>query len=292
MAYVTGTANSLADLLTAVQNACTGNGWTLSGNVLHKGTCYVELMVSGSLITLRGGTGVDGSNNLTGATDQTTGQLGVALKSIAFTFPMTYEIFIGTSPDEVYVVVHYAVSYYQQIAWGQSAMPGLTGSGNWYCGPQKIGSDYGMTSNGEYGASGNAGVSLFFRHKYVSMAISMGVDHSLDAPTWLTEGAARDFMSIAMRQPNQWNGEAVLHPVRVYASRPSGFFSPVLECAHARFVNMASLADGQIITLGSDRWKVYPWFARGLAYRNLDTNFNVTGTFSGVFGHAFRYDGP
>lgn len=30
MAYLTGSVNNLADLLTAIRGACTANGWTLS----------------------------------------------------------------------------------------------------------------------------------------------------------------------------------------------------------------------------------------------------------------------
>jgi hypothetical protein len=57
----------------------------------------------------------------------------------------------------------------------------------------------------------------------------------------------------------------------------------VLECAHARFVSIANLDDQQIITLGTDKWKVYPWMRRGAAYDGLNS--------SGNCGHAIRYDG-
>ena len=71
MAYETGSANSFADLLAALQAACTGNGWTLSGNVLHKGTCYAEVKLTqtqgsvvwpNSALGVRACNGIDGSN--------------------------------------------------------------------------------------------------------------------------------------------------------------------------------------------------------------------------------------
>lgn len=291
MAYVSGTASSLSDLLTGICNACTANGWTLSGNVLHKGTCYAEVMISGSVITIRGGTGIDGSNALTGATDQQTGQLGIVVYSIAFGWPVTYEVFIGTAPDEVYVVTAYATNYYQQIAWGQSAMQGLAGTGNWYCGCRPK-MDYrfeynGFDLTGETSNGDSPLVSIFGRNDD-GANFCHGVDHQLDgAGGWNDIEATQDMISLMLRQPNQWNGESILIPIRVYVSRPSGFISPVLECAHARFVNLANLNDGQILTLGSDKWKVYPFL-----HRTASQSYSGYASGSWYAGHAFHYDGP
>ena len=43
MAYVTGAAASFADLKTAIQNAATANGWTLTSDVLSKDGCFFKL---------------------------------------------------------------------------------------------------------------------------------------------------------------------------------------------------------------------------------------------------------
>ncbi len=90
MPYFTGTENTFADLLTTVRSNCVANGWTLSGNVLHKGDCYNEILEFGSNLglTIQGGTGIDGSNNLT-----TTGSLAymiAVLSAEPVTFPFTY----------------------------------------------------------------------------------------------------------------------------------------------------------------------------------------------------------
>lgn len=287
MAFVTGTANSLADLLTAIQNACTANGWTLAGSVLYKGTCYIEVANASTNLTVRGGTGIDGSNKLTGATDAASGTLCVPANvgnttSVPFTFPAAYDIHIHTAPDEVYVVVNYNASYYQIMGFGQSSMPGLVGTGNWYCGNGSGRSDP-PSALGEGASSGwNGSRSLF-----CSTHQNFGVDHRLDSVTWAVEGAWRDWASLFWRQPNQWNGESIFIPIRVYAARPSGFISPVLECAHARQMNIANLNDQQVITLGSDKWKIYPWWARGTAWQTNGSG----GTNTGVCGHAIRYDG-
>lgn len=293
MAFVTGTANTLADLLAAIQTACIANGWTLSGNVLHKGTCYVELKISGSAITIRGGSGVDGGNNLTGACNTPTGNLlsgatgGVnGTPSISPSFPLAYDIHVHGTPDEVYVVANYSAIYFEIIGFGQSNAAGLVGTGNWYCGTAR-GYVSGVGRAGEDASGSNAaGFSLFCRNG--SSNKLFGVDHQLDSATWAVEGAWRDWSSLYWRSPSLWNQESILIPIRVYASRPSGYVSPVLECAHARYVSIANLANQQIITLGSNKWKVYPWWSRGLS----SGGSNVAGTFSGVCGHAIRYDGP
>lgn len=293
MAYVSGTANSVADLLTAIRNACTANGWTLSGNVLHKGACFVEVMVddTGSYISVQAGTGIDGANNLTGRADTPAAAIGVTLfvyigsADIPFAYPVAYEVFIHADPDEVYVHTSFAVDAHQQMGWGAAQQPGLAGSGNWYAGCRPERGGYGMGGMQPGGQTDDAsyqGVSLFGG----TLNYSCGVHHALDGPTWLVRGSVADAMNILMRQPNQWNGEAILVPIRVYADRPSGFISPVLECAHARFVNIANLTDGQIITLGGDRWKVYPFARRGSSFTSTD----VDNTW--FAGHAFRYDGP
>jgi hypothetical protein len=117
------------------------------------------------------------------------------------------------------------------------------------------------------------------------------VDHQLDSATWGVEGAWRDWAFPIENSPNNWNGESILIPVRVFATRPAGFVTPVAELAHARFLSIHNLDDQQIITLGSDRWKVYPWWARGS--RGIDNiGFSSHTTYSAAFGHALRYDGP
>lgn len=158
MAYVTGVANSLAELLTALRNACTANGWTLSGNVLHKGTCYAEVIhvpVSGSFTDLGflqvcAGTGIDGSNLLTGRATANyfgTGIMGplgngasVNTTPADWDWPVSYHVHVLTAPDEVYMMVNYGgFQYWQQIAFGQSPAPGCPGTGNWHYGfsPQR-----------------------------------------------------------------------------------------------------------------------------------------------------------
>lgn len=303
MAFVTGSASSFADLLAALQNACTANGWTLSGNVLHKGTCFAQVTSVAQdfpCLKVLGGSGQT-SGVLTGASDIQGAQLGVVADggdatippgAVPFAYPCTYDIHIHALPDEVYLVVNYGVSFYQFLGFGQSSAAGLTGTGNWYAATDAQ-SDRSVSRVdrryiGGYMQSDALNGGLFMPlDGYADSSANGAVDHQLDAATWLLEGAWRDWYTPYSRQPNQWNSESILLPVRAYAPRPDGFVSIVAELAHARFVSLGALADQQVITLGSDKWKVYPWWARGAEYDAAGDH----GTYTGLAGHAFRYDG-
>src|SRR5512139_2715813 len=127
MAYVTASVSSRADLLTFIQNACTANGWTLSGSIIHKGNVHIRILDDGTRLNIRAGTGKDGSNNLTGACANDS-RLADYLNPGAVAYPLIAKAHINTNPDEVYIVINYSVSYYQFAAWGQSDVPGLTGT--------------------------------------------------------------------------------------------------------------------------------------------------------------------
>lgn len=285
MAFVTGTANSVTDLLSAIQNACVANGWTLSGGVLHKGTCYASIVVQSGKLVVTSGTGIDGSNALTGVADELGCVLGITNATALFAYPVVYFIHVLTAPDEVYVVVGYAAAFYQLLAFGQSASLGLNGTGNWYSGSQNTNNINSSRANTQFQTQGvfaeNCAVmGMFYGVQYFNLRQNGGVDHELDSVTWKVEGAWRDWAPQIMLQPNGTTGETVLIPIRVYAPRPSGFISPVLECGHARFCRMDNLEPEQIITLGSDKWKIYPWWTK-LASQAISP-----------CGHAIRYDGP
>lgn len=308
MAYVTGTANTMAGLLSSIQGACVANGWALVNTVLYKDGCYVDLSISSSIIGVIGGTGIDGGGVLTGkATGTGIGYIGMPIYfdvTAPFSFPCTYDVFINTNPDEVYVHVTFNTNCHQQLGWGKSNMPGLSGTGNWYIGGIKDRGSYGYCGPGynsqttpipvEMGGTGYQNIGLWSCQQ---CQVSGGVDHGLDGTTSWSAGQAKSggqgswcgastAVSLFYRQPNAWNGESILAPVRVYTARPSGFGSPVLECNGIRYVNIANLNDGQIITIGSDKWMVFPYARRG------GSTGPTPGSGSLFVGHAFRYDGP
>lgn len=298
MAYVTGTANSNADLLSAIRSACTANGWTLSGEVLHRGDVYFRIYDVTGLAAIIGGTGIDGSNNLTGAAPKFSfiGQIGQAI-----TYPMTYEIFLFDNPNEVYVVVNYATSWYQWIMFGESNVPGLSGTGAWYAAPrwQNGGSD----TRWQCDASGGATNIVYrgcpaFWHQAVNInndGVNSFVHHNVDARGWGGTSSATDYCrsfgavdTLLTRLPNTWNGETVLLPFQVWVPRTSGgTLSLVADLKNLRHCRNDYHLPGEVITIGADRWKIYPWLQRNTVERGGGAVQH-----SGTIAFAVRYDGP
>lgn len=297
MAYITGTANDISALRTAIFNACTANGWTLSGEILHKGTAYFRLQISGSDLTLLGGTGKDGSNNLTGG-GTTIVQITNDVTAAPLTYPMTYHIHINSSPDEVYVVANYSTDFYQWCAFGQSHITFSAGTGNWYgafghaTGQHPSGISITPTSGGN--SNGASSGALFWHTS--SANVNAFIHHGLDGNAWsglgsytTTGGAATAITALIPLvgiSPNSYNGEAVLLPIPVTVSRPSSLYSLVAQPKHSRYIRIDNHAPGQVITIGAEQWKVYPWLSKNSAARDGNgSNINHSGT----FGWAIRY---
>lgn len=317
MPYVSGTVTSLPDLLQALKDACTAHGWTLNGNVLSKGTNFVQVVMADgapfaggtSFLSVLGGTGIDGGNNLTGAGTAPCyiGQVG---STPAPTSPIAYGVHINTSPDEVYLIANYATDYYAWAAFGQSPAAGIPGTGNWYGAtisnrPRLNGNcnaSIGPTGADFLGnvdrptcpalfwgdiASAEAYRNSFIHHGYDTGWSGIGgiaQNTSAGAPA----NAAGQLQPRVGRQPNAWNGEAVLLPIQPSVARGSGWRAIVGDLAHARYLRIDNYAPGDIITLGSDRWMVYPWFRKLAASRDGGISVNHSGT----FGWAVRYEGP
>jgi hypothetical protein len=335
MAYVTGTANSLTDLLTALQAACTGNGWTLSGNVLHKGTCYADVSLGTSAdshhfpnaaLKVRAGNGIDGSNALTDALTDTAGamHMGPIPNRAVFTdwdWPVTYHIHVLSSPDEVYLLANYGSGqYWQNLCFGQSPAPGNAGTGNW------VSAVMGADMSGELVPQSISirpigGIISGFNAFYVNClpffwgdSFSSNVVNALNSrmhgaihsttgaaiwtsgTSWLTnatfdEGqvsASRTVDPLLSYTPNAWNNETALLPIQILQGRLSAKVSLIGELQHSRFCRNDFIDDGALITLGSDRWKVYPAYRKDVVNRNGGDGI----THSGTMAIAIRYDGP
>lgn len=157
MPYSTGTANNWSALLSALRSACVTEGWTLSGDVLHKGRVYVRIWVApwseinaalglGNLylgtiesLHIRPGTGVDAGGNLLNPAmyigrigGHSTNVADAHFDAIPFTFPIEYQLHIHTDPDEVFLIVRHDSDHYQHMCFGHSPLAESTGgTGGW-----------------------------------------------------------------------------------------------------------------------------------------------------------------
>lgn len=305
MAYVTGSASSITDLLTALQSACTANGWTLTAGVLSRGDCHLKAAVSGSMLTLQAGLTDDGAGNL--GTPSAVTYLQAPFTGEPIDYPCVY--FAHVIGNEVYFVVRFHVDAYITLGFGQSPVPGLPGTGVWLCGnttKQSSNIVFSTNSGDLYLSFDCAGMGLFsVRATYNPGQLPGQVHHGLDGGSWsqssfgygvgpntgIDPGANASVGAIRLItncQPNAWNGEAMLAPIQPVTSRGSGMISMVADLANARYVRLDNMPAETIIQLGSDKWRVYPWYRRNPSNRNVANG----DTSSGTFGLALRYDGP
>lgn len=298
MAYATGTANDLTALRSALFAACTANGWMLSGEVLHKGSVHVRVQIVAGFLTFYAGNGIDGSNNITDGAPSLCriGRIGNIVSS-AFTWPLTYEIHVHA--DEVYLVCNYNIDLYQWAAFGQSTVQGLSGTGVWCAASAAAVAP--TTSIWISATSGQHCCPALFYNVGLSGSNSRGahfIHHGLDGLGWSDTldnfgssagGASFTVAPLASVLPNAWNGESVLLPIQVFMPRAvGGRVSLVADLADARYLRIDNQVPGEIISLGPDKWKVYPWYKKNSAVRDGGNGVDHTGT----FGWAIRYDGP
>lgn len=301
MAYYSGTASSLADLRTALLTHAVADGWTLTGDVLSKAGVYFQIKVTAENVTCLGC-----ESNAVANPAPSVVMIGKVFQRSGYTtrlisFPCNYEVF-GFA-QELYLVVNYDVDAYQWMAFGKSTVPGLPGQGGW-CGAT-IGYNSAVTtvtdlitisptSGGSTGFIEGASAALFYADdaRHVPSR-NCFVNHNLDGTGWAWESSG---FPIGIRRasplhgllPSAWNSESVLLPLAAWLTRPSYKSSLVADLANARILRIDNVTPGDILTIGADKWKAFPWYRKNLDARNGGSNINHTGT----MGWAIRYEGP
>lgn len=320
MAFYNGSANSFDDLRTALFAACVAEGWTLTSDVLSKGAAFVQLTINaadttstGIGIILQGGTGY--SAGVLVNPSPVTPRLGAPSRDTSLvTWPMEYSIHIFGSPDEVFMVVRYSVDRYLWLAFGLSNVSGLGNTGLWLSAvsrrkrgnsgaairisPTTGGS--GGTDHPSYTYAASTGALFWNTEARLDAgshqdAICAGLDGTLWAyRTSSGSTSAGSFQAITAASPHialspsAWNSEAILLPVQGYVWRASSKCSLVVNVSNARYIRVDNYEPGQIIQLGADKWRIYPFYCKNIAERDGGSPVDHTGT----FGWAIRYDGP
>lgn len=304
MAYSTGSAADYTAVRTAIINACVADGWTWDSvnEYLSKGTIFTRVYltsnVNGAFLAIQGARGVDD-------TLSTTVGMGNFNSVPTLAFPVTYHVF--TFPNEIYCVVG-SGDEYRWLSFGQSQQPGLTGSGNFVSASSRVspGQVQMATYNRSSSMTNLVAPGLFWAQKASSEAQTYQVDNDLDplttgAPWGLyytgnTAGSyydeywtiGTDFcVGLLDSQPNNYNMETVLIPIRGYKSRPDYKTSQVIELENARHIRNDHYQNEEIITLGTDKWMTFPYYKKDPTNRDATSNDS-----SGTYGMAIRYEGP
>lgn len=321
MAYFTGSAATFADLKTAIENACTANGYALTDGILSKNGCYYLLTAGTSggypYLQINGGTGQTGTT-LTGQPPNNYGAMLASNNGNAIVFPINYEIHLFTDPDEVYVIINYNSDFYQQMSFGKSDVPGIGGTGCWFTSAKRSGQT--LTDGTNYGfkvfmsASWPEIVSTapyegypcgMFYESNASIGggsyFASFVHTGLDATPWRSGNSGNSALtgyrggsvavgSLLMQLPNISNQATVLLPISPVALRSSGGATIIANLKNARYCRIDNIVPGEIITFGSEQWKVYPLYRKDTTQRN-GVGWSTGATHTGTFGYAIRYTG-
>ena len=303
MAYVTGSAASFADLKTAIYNAAVAAGYTLSNDIISKNGCFFKLTASASALALNGGTAQSGST-LTNPSG--TVNMASPASNGTIVFPVNYEIHSFTSPDELYCFINYNSDYYQHMAFGKSAMPGV-GLGAWITASwtSSIGAGgFNLTVSKQaispYPFNGAMNVGLFCGGNWSGPNAASYYRTTLDGEAWYSleqngtyYNAGTVVASLLTSLPNLSNQATVLLPIKAVKNRSSGGLTTVVDLQNARLCRIDNLTPGDLVTYGPDQWKIYPWYRKDINNRNGQSTSTSTPrpTHSGTFGFAIKYTG-
>lgn len=310
MSYYSGTAATLGGLRTALLGHAQTDGWVLTGDVLSKAGVYFQIGITGVVI---GEVFFERNITCLGCESDVVANPAphvVMMGRIFFrsgyptreiTFPCNYEVF-GFA-QELYLVANYDVDSYQWMAFGKTSVPGIPGQGGW-CGAS-IGSGIAGSNAADavniYATDGGGWCgcpALFYSiSAATTTAWNYHVNSGLDGHGWSHVNSAtpsynvmgiNNVAPIYGMQPSAWNSETTLLPMRCYKERGSYKTSLSADLDNARHLRIDNLAPADILTIGSDKWKVFPWYRKDSSARNGGADINHTGT----FGWAIRYEGP
>ena len=303
MAYYTDTVNSFAALKTAIEAHLVANGYSITSDVISKNSCFYKLTASTSELVLTAGVGQSGSTLTTPAPG---GAKVWNCLSDPFVFPITYECFINSSPDEVAIVLALGGGRYQQLFFGKSDMLGLTGPGTWITGSagtsevNGTGLTIAYQSSGGINATGNSiGAKGPFCEQYFSGGSPRKSSYILVGPaTWIPTnaiggtGPVDGDVSFVVgtgemypRTPNAFNQGTVLFPIYVNYFVSGNRSQIVVEPRTLRRCKINNYLPGDVVSFAGEDWKLYPLYRKDMTAPDAASGVLNTG----AHGYAVRY---
>lgn len=306
--FTTGNFSSLTGLKNSVQTALENAGWAVDTNidVFMKNDMYFKLVPAdgsglGSLM-LTAGTGIDGMG-LTGIAPS-----GVKLgnpSTATINYPGTYDLYIFTDPDEVYLVINYNADRYQIMAFGKSDVEQVGGIGAWFTasfqGSAPMGNVlpiYLNTSDTSIGTWGGTFTLGMFLETTNSSNTASYIHTALDTTGWKSTGGSADGSIVGAADqvagllhalPSQFNQNTILLPLNITQRRLSQGQTIAASMKNARLCRIDNHLPGEIVDFGGEQWKVYPWHRKNADVRN-GVAWNTGSQYSGTFGYAIRYE--
>lgn len=317
MAYQSVVVNSSSDLVAAIKNFAATNGWSISGDVLSKGDTYVKLQATSSTVVSL----IGAKNNVFAGEEQSYQSV---VRFTVWPSSMICHLIGFSNPDTLFCTMNYDVVNYLHIGFGKVVKYGDWVGGSWiHSSHGYLGLDnalYSLVDGGGnvfYDSIGSPVEALpFWSHQITDRwsgtaancagsKIHCEINGYIWMPPFLNGGAPSNdldtkmvygptiFTPIHRSNPNAFNGQTILTPFQLFIKGTDGFFMPIGHLEHIRFVRLTNYNPGDVITIGSTQWKVFPAFAKDTNLPNGRMNSYSDGTIStGLQGIAVKYDGP
>ena len=294
MSYFSGSAADMNAVRQALIDNAQLAGWAWDSGtlelILNGAVLYVPVVTSNKLlVTGRTASGAGSAPNAVGID-------GAGLKGVAVTWPVVWRLHaIG---NELCLVINYG-DRYQWLACGIGGVSGNPGTGMWVAAScSDVTPTYGVAltpTSGDTPAPSTCPLP-FCSTDFSRYSFRNWWAHSdLDGQGWDAAQTSntvvvgiRALMPLLGLLPSAWSSDAVLLPARAYKIRQSAMLSLTAESDLLRITRNDNYSAGQIITVGADRWAVYPAYRKNAAARDGGSSVEH----SGSFALAVRYDGP
>lgn len=307
MAYYSGLCTSYRNLTETLVEKCQVHGWVWQDNILSKDDLFIKIEPQDTTrnnipagIILTGGTnrqnfvlGSSGSRVRMGSPHPT--ELGA-------TFPANYHLFIFA--NEVYLIIKFDYDKFFYLAFGKSTLiQGTQGNGLWLSATSNyyanLNNPIVMTElhggHSTYGF-GSAVAPFWNRHSWSQGQSNSLICHGFDGILWSlgNKKAHVIFEPLITRLPTAHFSDSPLLPYNIYLERPENKLSLIAQLENARFVRVDNYENEQILTLGHEKWMIFPFYHKNIRERSNTVVYYQSGKNSphtGTFGWAIRYDG-
>ena len=296
MAFQTGTSSGPSDLVTLLTNFATTNGWTVGSTndgykVFQQAArgLYFAVAWDTDNVYVRGCTGYASGSNWTAQP----GDCGVSGQVNGMTGPYKAYFFFGTS-QYLHVVIEVTTNIFKHFVMGQ-----LNKNSNY------TGGAYFDTTYHYYEQYSHTNYPDSQSHRYLFDSLSYHRDIARvraesDGQVWrnywqadqsgasLVRGVGRNYASLTESlkycSVNAFNARTILQPIPLSVSRGSGLFSPIGSPPDIRMVVLNSFNPGQILTIGSDDWYIFPHIQKTYSHNA----YNSLVPASGMYGYAYK----
>ncbi len=269
MAYQTGTATGIADLLDKLNTFAVAAGWTLDRRdattlSLHKNSVYINLAEVSTEIKMSAARAFSAGsawNAQSGASQNTQ-----RCTQLAGSFS-AYHFFADS--DYMHVAIEVDPGLYRHFGFGELAKTSAYTGGQYsvatMCDAQWRAALFSASESFNFSEPGRFATGSCYldvdgvaRWDHFNNVTTTGQRQMLSSEA-AAEGAGmlyKDWPDYC--SPNIMNGLTALVPIQVFLWRNATFYSPLGYVKDLRQINIVSLDPGQLLTIGSNEWLVFP----------------------------------